>query len=662
MDERARMEELVALVSKYAHAYYVLDDPLVPDAEYDALFDELVALELKLGVVLPDSPTQRVGGAVLEGFEKHAHLNRLFSLEKCKDMQSLRQWDARIRGIIGGGPIDYVLEYKFDGLTINLTYEGGALTTAATRGNGVVGEVITAQARTIRSIPLSVKFRGRMEVQGEAMMRLSVLKEYNETAAVPLKNARNAAAGALRNLDVNEAARRRLDAFFYGVGYIEGRGFATHVETLEFLKENGFSVNPYYRRIRSIGEAEEHLLEIEQKRDALDYLIDGAVVKVDETALREALGYTGRGPRWAMAYKFRPQERTTVVKDVVWQVGRTGKLTPLALVQPVELGGATVRRATLNNWGDIQRKGVDVGSKVWIRRSNDVIPEITGVAEGGEARTEPVEKPAVCPSCGAEVVERGANIFCPNSSACREQVVWALVHYASRDAMDIETFNEKTARQLYDALGVRDAADLYALNREALAALPGFAEKKADNLIKALEKSRSRPLNRFLYALGIPNVGVRTAQDIAAEFGTLRAVREAGPEDLVRIRDVGDVVAGSVAGYFADANNRCLLERLLKAGVAPGRETPAKGGGALEGRTFVFTGTLPTLERREASRIVERLGGKTAGSVSRNTDYVVAGEAAGSKLARALELGVPVLDEAAFLDLTQANEHEQDEN
>jgi DNA ligase (NAD+) len=662
MDERARMEELVALVSKYAHAYYVLDDPLVPDAEYDALFDELVALELKLGVVLPDSPTQRVGGAVLEGFEKHAHLSRLFSLEKCKDMQSLRQWDARIRGIIGGGPIDYVLEYKFDGLTINLTYEGGALTTAATRGNGVVGEVITAQARTIRSIPLSVKFRGRMEVQGEAMMRLSVLKEYNETAAVPLKNARNAAAGALRNLDVNEAARRRLDAFFYGVGYIEGRGFATHVETLKFLKENGFSVNPYYRRIRSIDEAEEHLLEIEKKRDALDYLIDGAVLKVNETALREALGYTGRGPRWAMAYKFRPQERTTVVKDVVWQVGRTGKLTPLALVQPVELGGATVRRATLNNWGDIQRKGVDVGSKVWIRRSNDVIPEITGVAEGGEAGTEPVEKPAVCPSCGAEVVERGANIFCPNSSACREQVVWALVHYASRDAMDIETFNEKTARQLYDTLGVRDAADLYALNREALAALPGFAEKKADNLIKAVEKSRYRPLNRFLNALGIPNVGVRTAQDIAAEFGTLRAVREAGPEDLVRLRDVGDVVAGSVAGYFADANNRRLLERLLKAGVAPGRETPAKGGGALEGRTFVFTGTLPTLERREASRIVERLGGKTAGSVSRNTDYVVAGEAAGSKLAKALELGVPVLDEAAFLDLTQANEHEQDEN
>ena len=605
MDERARMEELVGLVSKYAHAYYVLDDPLVTDAEYDALFDELAALERNLGVVPPDSPTRRVGGETLEGFEKHTHLRRLFSLEKCKDTQSLRQWDARIRGKLGGGPVDYVLEYKFDGLTINLTYEDGTLAIAATRGNG--------------------------------------------------------AAGALRNLDVNEAARRRLDAFFYSVGFIEGRALNTHMETLDFLRENGLPVSPYAEHIQGIGEAEKHLTKIEEARDTLDYLIDGAVVKVNDSKQREALGYTGRVPRGAMAYKFKPQERTTTVQAVVWQVGRTGKLTPLALVEPVELGGATVKRATLNNWDDVRRKGVEVGSKVWIRRSNDVIPEITGTVEGGEAKTAPVQKPDVCPSCGTAVAERGANLFCPNTSGCREQVVGALAHYASRDAMDVETFNDKTAGVLYDALGVRDASGLYALHADALAELPGFAEKKAEKLIQAVKAGRSRPLHRFLYALGIPNVGIRTAQDIAAAFGTLRAVREAGVEDLMRIRDVGAVVAQSVADYFAGEGNRRLLERLLAACVTPEPEGSAKTG-ALAGKTFVFTGTLPTLERREAQRIVERLGGKASGAVSRNTDYVVAGEAAGSKLAKARELGIPVLDEAAFLSLTQAIEHAQDEN
>lgn len=653
MDERARMEELIDLVAKHAHAYYVLDDPLVSDAEYDALFDELVALEQKLGVVLPHSPTQRVGGTVLEGFERHAHLVRLYSLDKCKDMGSLLQWDARLKGLLGSpDPIDYILEYKFDGLTINLTYENGTLVTAATRGNGVVGEVITAQVRTIRTIPLTIGFKGRMEVQGEGMMRLSVLNEYNETATVPLKNARNGAAGALRNLDVAEAARRRLDAVCYSVNHIEGHAFSTHREMLDFLKENGFPVSAYIRHIRGMDGAGALLTEIERERDTLDYLIDGAVFKVDSYALRDALGYTGRAPRWAMAYKFKPQERTTKVLDIVWQVGRTGKLTPLARVEEVELAGATVRRATLNNWGDIQRKRVQKGSTVWIRRSNDVIPEIMGSVEDG-AETEPVQKPEVCPSCGAAVVERGANLFCPNSAGCREQVVGALTHFASRDAMNIETFNEKTAGQLYDMLGVRDASGLYALTKEDLLTLPGFQEKRADKLISTIEKSRSCELARFLYALGIPNVGIRTAQDVAKAFGTLDAVRTATAQALTQVRDVGGIVAASIEGYFSDPAGAGLVDRLLAAGVTPRAETALAGEGALAGKTFVFTGTLPTLDRREASRLVEALGARASGSVSKKTDYVVAGEDAGSKLARARELGVPVLDEKAFLELVE---------
>ncbi|MFZ5974637.1 MAG: NAD-dependent DNA ligase LigA [Bacillota bacterium] len=652
MDERARMDELIGLVSKYAHAYYVLDDPLVSDAEYDALFDELAELEQKLGVVLPESPTQRVGGTVLESFEKHTHLRRLFSLEKCKDTQSLYQWDARLKNLLGTDkPIEYVLEYKFDGLTINLTYENGTLVTAATRGNGVTGEVITAQVRTIHSVPLTVPFRGRMEVQGEGMMRLSVLHEYNRTATVPLKNARNGAAGALRNLDVGEAARRRLDAFFYSVGYIEGHAFHTHMEMLDFLKENGFPVSTYAKRLQGMDEAAGHLEEIDAARDALDYLIDGAVIKVNDYALRDVLGYTGRVPRWAMAYKFRAQERTTRVKDIIWQVGRTGKLTPLALVEPVELGGATVKRATLNNWGDIQRKGVKIGSTVWIRRSNDVIPEIMGTVEDG-APTTRVQRPEACPSCKSQVVERGAHLFCPNTAGCREQVVGALVHFASRDAMDIETFNEKTAGQLYDALGVRDVSGLYALQKEDLTALPGFAGKKAEKLIKAIEKSRSCELYRFVYALGIPNVGIRTAQDLAGAFRTLHALREASREELMQVKEVGAVVAQSITDYFANAQNRLILERLLAAGVNPAPDRRPEKSGVFEGKTFVFTGTLPGLERREAQRIVEGLGGKVSGSVSRKTDYVVAGEAAGSKLIRAQELGITVLDEAGFLALS----------
>ena len=655
-----RMRELIDKLNEASRRYYDQNESDISDDEWDAMYAELRGLEERTGERMADSPTRRVGGAVMEGFEQHRHIARLWSMDKAQSEEEILAWAQRCEkqtNDAGGLPKNsYCVEYKLDGLTVNLTYDGGNLVQAATRGNGEVGEAILPQAMTIRTIPLTIPFAGRMEVQGEGIMRLSELKKYNETAAEPLKNARNAAAGALRNLDPQVTASRHLDAFFYQIGYIEGRSFETQQDMLTFMKENGLNISPFVRPAQTIEEALEAVHEIEQKRETLDFLIDGATIKITDMRTREVLGTTDKFPRWSIAFKFPAQETVTKLLKITWEVGRTGKLTPLAHLSPVDICGVTVKRATLNNYDDICRKRVRIGSEVWVRRSNDVIPEIMGVVWDGEGETPEtdIQPPTVCPACGGELVklrEDGVHLFCLNRTSCRPQAIARMAHFASRQGMDIETFSTRTAGLFYDELGVRSAADLYHLDREKLVALKGFGEKKAEKLFAELEKSKDCELDAFLFAIGIPNIGKKTAYDLMAHFGTLEALMGASEQELEDVEDVGGIVAASITEYFADEENRRFVNRLLEAGVRPQMHAQQDAGTLFEGMTFVLTGTLPTLSRAQAQEMIRKNGGKATGSVSKKTSIVLAGESAGSKLDKARELGVRIIDEAQFLQM-----------
>lgn len=661
-----RMRELIDKLNEASRRYYDQNESDISDDEWDAMYAELRGLEEKTGERMADSPTRRVGGAVMEGFEQHRHIARLWSMDKAQSEEEILAWAQRCEkqtNEAGGLPKNsYCVEYKLDGLTVNLTYDGGKLVQAATRGNGEVGEAILPQAMTIRTIPLTIPFTGRMEVQGEGIMRLSELKKYNETAAEPLKNARNAAAGALRNLDPQVTASRHLDAFFYQIGYIEGRSFETQQDMLAFMKENGLNISPFVRPAQTIEEALEAVHEIEQKRETLDFLIDGATIKITDMRTREVLGTTDKFPRWSIAFKFPAQETVTKLLKITWEVGRTGKLTPLAHLSPVDICGVTVKRATLNNYDDICRKRVRIGSEVWVRRSNDVIPEIMGVVwDGeGEAPETDIQPPTVCPACGGELVklrEDGVHLFCLNRTSCRPQAIARMAHFASRQGMDIETFSTRTAGLFYDELGVRSAADLYHLDREKLVALKGFGEKKAEKLFAELEKSKDCELDAFLFAIGIPNIGKKTAYDLMAHFGTLEALMGASEQELEDVEDVGGIVAASITEYFADEENRRFVNRLLEAGVRPQMHAQQDAGTLFEGMTFVLTGTLPTLSRAQAQEMIRKNGGKATGSVSKKTSIVLAGESAGSKLDKARELGVRIIDEAQFLQMIEQQKH-----
>ena len=655
MEQFKDMRELVDYLNKTAHAYYVLDNPIISDKEWDALYNQLLAMEKETGTVLPDSPSHRVGGEPLAAFRQHRHISRLWSMDKAQSEEELNAWFDRTEKLWAQDgslpPLSYGVEYKFDGLTLNLTYENGVLVEAATRGNGEVGEAILPQARTVKDVPLSIPWQGKIEVQGECIMRLSALEKYNQTASEPLKNARNAAAGALRNLDPAVTASRNLSAFFYQVGTIENPPFADQVGMIQFLKDQGFPVSPYFQVADSREKAVQLIKDIGEKRPTLDFLIDGAVIKVMDQRTRQMMGYTDKFPRWAVAYKFAAEEATTTLKKVTWELGRTGKLTPLAHVEPVDFYGVTVKKATLNNLGDIQRKGVTLGCTVWIRRSNDVIPEIMGKVDDGIDGT-PIQAPDTCPACGGPLTWRGAHLYCLNRESCRPQAVARLAHFASRDAMDITGFSEKTADLLYDKLNVRDAADLYHLTVEQLQALDGFQDKRAQNLIDALEASKHAPLSRFLLAIGIPNIGRRTARDLSAAFTTLEGVRNATMEALLAIDEVGEIVAQSVIDFFSFPENQRMIDRLLAAGVAPQTEAKTEGG-AFTGLTMVVTGTLPTFSRQEAEAFIRDNGGTAAGSVSRKTNYVVAGENAGSKLTKAQTLGIPIITEEELRQMAQ---------
>lgn len=657
MDKKARIEELVELLNKYAYEYYSLDNPSVSDKEYDKKYDELKALEEETGHVLPYSPTQRVGDVVLQGFNKYTHKARLWSLDKAQSLEEINDWHKRNIKFVNEmnergenlPPLRYVITKKFDGLTINLTYnEDGIMQTAATRGNGETGEEVTAQVKTIKEIPLKTSNGDLFEVHGEAIMTTEAFEKYNATSETPLKNLRNGAAGALRNLNVKETARRGLSAFFYDVGYKEGSKFKSYEEMLNFIKEKGLPMDDYIRYATNLEEVERYINEIKDIRFDLNYDIDGVVIAIDDIRTRELLGYTVKFPKWAIAFKFEAQEATTTLLDVEWNVGRSGRVGPTAILEPVELAGVTVKRATLNNMDDIKRKGVMIGAEVFIRRSNDVIPEIMGVVESSLEGATEIKVPEVCPACGSHLVLDGAHYFCENTLSCKPQMVKSIVHFACRDAMNIEGFSEKTAEQLFEKLDIRSIADLYKLDYEELLTLDKFGPKKAQNLLNAIEKSKTPELYRFIYALGIPNVGVKTAKDLVNRFKSIDGLRNAKFDELVSVQDVGDIVAKCVLEFFHEEKVLDTIEQLLELGVNPAFEEQLIVESSFNGKTVVVTGTLQNYSRGEIKAKLESLGAKVSGSVSKKTDYVIAGEEAGSKLTKAQDLGVTVLTEEEF--------------
>ncbi|HSH35671.1 NAD-dependent DNA ligase LigA, partial [Schnuerera sp.] len=493
---------------------------------------------------------------------------------------------------------------------------------------------------------------GTIEVQGEGLMPLSALQKYNETAKEPLKNARNAAAGALRNLDPKITKERNLVAYFYNIGYIEGKKFTTHMEMLEFIKGNRLPVYDYAKECNSIDEVIKEVENIEEARHHLDILTDGAVIKINDMKTREALGYTMRFPRWAIAYKFEAEETTTKLLSVQWNVGRTGKVTPTAILEPVEIGGATVRRATLNNYDDILRKKVALGSRVFIRRSNEVIPEIMGVVDT-EEETIKIEKPSHCPACNSELIQDGVHIFCPNSLTCKPQLVSRIVHFASRDAMNIEGLSEKTAEKLFEELDLKDVGDIYEIKYEDLLKLEGFKDKRAKNLLEAIEASKDTTLDAFIYALGIPNVGLKTAQDLVTKFKSLNAIKNATYEELIDVPDIGPKIADSIIEFFHDSRILEGIDKLLFEGVKPHYEETTLEDSIFTDKTIVITGTIASYARKELKGKIQEMGGKVTGSVSSNTDYVIVGENPGSKYNKAVELGIEIINEERLLEILQ---------
>lgn len=642
-----KIEELISKIEELNYYYYTLDKPLVSDGEYDKLFDQLLSLEKQRGYADPNSPTSRIGGEILSNFETHNHISPLYSLDKARSIEEIDAWILRTNRIADDSSkilndVEYIVEYKFDGLTINLTYENGVLINAATRGNGRTGEEILAQVKTIASIPMRIPYKGLIEVQGEGVMPISKFNEYNEIAPIKLKNPRNAAAGALRNLDTSVTKSRKLDAYFYSVGYIENPPYETHEQMLQFLRDNKFKVYPYAKKRKSIEGIHEEIDYIEEHRKTIDVLTDGVVIKINDLKTREVLGFTQRAPRWAIAFKFEAEEFTTVLRNVIWNVGRTGKVTPSAEVDPVDIDGVTVRRATLNNYDDIQRKNLSLYDRVLIRRSNDVIPEILGSIEKTDESVD-IEKPEICPYCHTELIQDGVHIFCPNSISCKPQLIASLTHFASRNAMDIDGLSEKTITRLVEDLGLENTYEIYDLEKEDLLKLEGFKERKTANLLDAIEKSKKVKLSAFINAIGIPNVGVKTASDLADYYGSIEALRKAKVEELTTLPDIGNIVANSIVKFFNESHIIESLDMLLSKGISFEARKNKNVDSDLEGKVIVITGSFESYSRKDLEDYFASLGAKVTSSVSKNTDYVVAGEKAGSKLTKAEELGTKII-------------------
>ena len=652
---RQEMQQLQKEVEHHMHLYYDLDAPELEDFEYDRLIHHLMDLEEQYPeYASPNSPTKRVGGSAMNTFREVPHKVQMGSLQDVFSLDELRAFDERVRETVPEPT--YVVEQKIDGLSVSLEYRNGELAVGSTRGNGLVGEDVTENIRTIRSIPLKLpQPLPLLEVRGEVYMPVNsfwrLVREQELREETPAKNPRNAAAGSLRQKDPKIAAARGLDIFCFNIQQLEGTVCESHEASLELMRSLGFPVSPDYKVVHTIEEAIRQIEKIGELRGKLGYQIDGAVIKVDSFADRERLGSTAKYPKWAVAFKYPPEEKETVLRGIALQVGRTGAVTPTAEFDPIELAGTTVSRATLHNQDFITQLGVNIGDTIVVRKAGDIIPEVIGV------RNHPKDKPAYvmpthCPSCGTLLVRdpEVAAIRCPNIS-CPAQILRSLIHFCSRSAMDIEGLGEAACELLLQQGLAKTPADLYRLTKDDLMRLEGFQTKKAENILAALEKSKQNELGALLFGLGIRNIGEKAAKLLAARFGTLQAVENATHEELLSIEGFGEIMAESVLQYFADDNNRKLCGDLLSLGLRPW--VPQQASAALAGMTFVVTGTLPGYSRDEIENLIEKNGGKAAGSVSKKTSYVVAGEAAGSKLAKAQSLGVPVLTEQQLLELIE---------
>ncbi len=652
-------EKLREAINFHDFRYYVRNDPVISDAAYDRLFHRLEEIEEAYpDLRTSDSSTRRVGAEPVSSLKKVDHTRAMLSLKSSLEEERIEEFHDFVKRRTGRGRVSYILEPKFDGLSVELLYREGRFDYGATRGNGETGEDISENLKTIGTVPMRLQEQNGevpslLAVRGEVMMSRQGFQKLNksrvEEGKDPFANPRNAAAGIMRQLDSREVAGKPLEVFYYDILEIEGNGFQTHQEILETLPGWGFRVTGLYRKAGSIKDIRKYREYLTDKREKLDFEIDGVVIKLDDLELREKLGVRERSPRWAMAWKFPPQKEVTNLRDIVVSVGRTGILTPVALLDPVEVGGVTVSRATLHNAGEVEKKDVRPGDRVRVIRAGDVIPEIRKrVKQPGKKRAEPFSMPSHCPVCGAGVVREGAYHICPAGLSCRAQLVGRLQHYASRNAMNIETLGEKVARQLVDRKMVSNLPDLYRLEMEDLEQLEGFAEKSAKKLYRNIQGSKNPELDRFLYALGIRHVGEHMARVLARKFGTLDNIRDAGMGELRESREIGPEIAESVHHFFQQDENRKSLKDFREAGVKVSGMKKRKGDLPLEGKTFVFTGELDQFTRDEARERVESLGGRATSSVSSRTDYVVAGEDPGNKLDRAKEEDVQILDEEGF--------------
>lgn len=659
-EARIRAAELRELLTRYGYEYYTLDNPTVSDFEYDRLMRELIEIESENPeLVTPDSPTQRVGGEISEGFEEVSHTVQMQSLSDVFSKEELFEFDARVRAALEVQCVDYVTEMKIDGLSVSLEYTDGVFTRGSTRGNGFIGEDITQNLKTIQSIPLRLggplpflEVRGEVYMPQKSFLRLN---EQREAEGEPLfANPRNAAAGSLRQLDSKIAAERGLDIFVFNVQQIEGKELRGHRESLDYLKSIGFKTIPGDRIFKGIEEAYAEVLRIGEERGNLTFDIDGAVVKVDSFAQRELLGTTSKTPKWAAAYKFPAEQKRTKLLDIVLQVGRTGVVTPNAVLEPVRIAGSTVSRATLHNIDNIRAKDIRIGDTVVIQKAGDIIPAVTEVIkEARNGNEKPFSMPEVCPVCGAPLVreEGEAAVRCTNSN-CPAQQLRSIIHFVSKPAMDIDGLGASVVEQLLDEGLISDCADIYSLKFDDLVSLERFGRKSAQNLIDAIERSKEQGLDRVLVGLGIRMIGSRAAQILANEYENIDALIDASAEELSGVPEIGTKMADSLCAYFKQEKSLDIIERLRCAGVKLTYEAQ-RAGDALSGKTFVLTGTLPTLKRNEAKSLIESNGGKVSGSVSKKTDFVIAGEEAGSKLEKAKSLGVSVISEAELLDMVQ---------
>lgn len=659
----SEIERLRNIIRRHDHLYYVLNKPEISDTEYDKIYRKLRDLEdAHPEFIRADSPTQRVGGEPAREFASVKHIAPMTSLDNTYSAEEVRQFDKRVRKVVGEAMLEYVVELKFDGVSTSLLYEKGKWIRGATRGDGINGDDVSINMKTIRSIPLILADKVKevpklIEVRGEVYMTKNAFNKINrekeKNGEEPFANPRNAAAGSLKLLDPKIVVTRGLDIFIWGVGHYEGISFKTHTEVLDYLERAGFRVNPHRKVCSTIDEVIDYCNSWEDKKDKLDVEIDGMVLKVNSLAQQEDLGRTTKSPRWAIAYKFPAERALTEVKDIIVQVGRTGAITPVAILAPVHLSGTTVSRATLHNFDEIERLDVKIGDRVYVEKSGEIIPKVLGVAkEKRTGREKAFHIPVKCPACGSKLVRIPEEVAlrCENAG-CPAQLKEAVLHFASRNAMDVEGMGDAVVNQLVDRKLIQDYGDIYCLKLDKISGLERMAQKSAQNLVDAIEKSKSNDLNRLIFALGIRHVGEHASWVLASRFADIERLKEASVDDLTAVGEIGPVMAEAIHGFFHNKENLKILKKLKDAGVRMSQAAAARTGGKLEGKAVVITGTLKSFSRQEAEELVRKSGGNPSSSVSKNTDYLVAGAEPGSKLGKAKELGVRIIGEEEFRKL-----------